>query len=991
MSTHRPLAITCLALLCCARLAALDRHADNFHRLKKGPKFDIAAATFFGGPGVEEFTGVTTHPDGRIVAIGNSWGPPFPADVQPTVIGTDQLWNLPLYPGGEVLDDRGRVAPPANDHPNRTGFMVFYQPDLTAIDRVVRFGWGTANINTCLALRSGDGVIITGNATQRFAGLIDDGVPVRRVPRPEIEREKDRKHWGPVRYGDVVLPGDVYVAKLSPELDSIEWVWLLESHKDAPDRLFEGRDGQIFFLTHGRLKRIHDDGAAMSGFDGTDLGRFQWYFRGVHPESGKILAGHYWMRGTGREPWKRPFMYIFDAEGNAETGFFPWPGPLVGHDGFRLVSDSSVRDCGFLPNGDILIYGWSDGGNSVFHRHPTDLDRNIESPGLGMSMWGATVASFPNLVRFDPENPSDCAYTLFTAYLQTRPNSLTIDEIGGLSDGAIAFSGGCAHRLVQSTLAYYRDPHHYKHEASAGSKGPLLWHDNGWPYYQGMGGAGKFMVILSPDMRELWWSSIIANCVPTDFCQHEDDLAVVSLCTGGVLPHGRDPTFTSYDVADWPRLLAKLARKGPASEPSPEAQVWPRLTAYLREQIPSFADATEVPKDLQERINNAFDRILLEATGLYDPDAWPDAPAALDRYENRLLERLTGGGSLSADELAYLNRRLLELAWPRHIYPRPRHNLAVTRRPVQKYYGGGYSDGHIYLLERPAGLIDWRPKPLPKQKPRKRKEPEQLSPEEQRKRMQREKDAMARNLKVEETDLDAFAATWTVIGDGGSKGLRKEKLPGWCCTYAALRNPEKERPLFLFGWPDASDMQLEIGNQGGLSQDIEIECEGSFRLRLDGWAAWPAADWNDYACGAWVHRGREKLPAVEITVGTIRQWDQQNLLMQIFVNPHRGLLTDDQRKKFRPRYLAVADLTITAGEKKLTLEDVPLRIAFTDHATRWSMSIDCELEFNGSEIGLSGADAGPISLKLRHQAHGTLPKSHRTDKSDIPDIDLPDL
>ena len=138
------------AVLIAPVLAVFDARAGanlGWHnRVKKTATMDITAATFFGTKSPEEFLGVIETPDGEIVALGNSWGPPLPKGIpDEQVLGTDGSWDVPLYPLDQDRDEKGNLAPPPEKNPNRTGIMVFYSADLKKIRKLVRFGWGIAD------------------------------------------------------------------------------------------------------------------------------------------------------------------------------------------------------------------------------------------------------------------------------------------------------------------------------------------------------------------------------------------------------------------------------------------------------------------------------------------------------------------------------------------------------------------------------------------------------------------------------------------------------------------------------------------------------------------------------------------------------------------------------------------------------------------------------------------------------------------------------
>ena len=81
---------------------------------------------------------------------------------------------------------------------------------------------------------------------------------------------------------------------------------------------------------------------------------------------------------------------------------------------------------------------------------------------------------------------------------------------------------------------------------------------------------------------------------------------------------------------------------------------------------------------------------------LYDAQAWKGIE--LDTVEQNLIRRLEAA-AISDAELLDLNRRLLERAFPNHVFRCPKDNRPAIRNAVQEEYGGGYSDGHIYLLK----------------------------------------------------------------------------------------------------------------------------------------------------------------------------------------------------------------------------------------------------------------------------------------------------
>jgi len=71
------------AILFVAAPASAGRFEEFTAKAAQGEKLKTVAATYFGGPGIEEFVAAEGLPDGGVVAFGNAWGPEFPAEPAP--------------------------------------------------------------------------------------------------------------------------------------------------------------------------------------------------------------------------------------------------------------------------------------------------------------------------------------------------------------------------------------------------------------------------------------------------------------------------------------------------------------------------------------------------------------------------------------------------------------------------------------------------------------------------------------------------------------------------------------------------------------------------------------------------------------------------------------------------------------------------------------------------------------------------------------------
>jgi len=459
-----------------------------------GNKLVPRSATFFGTASHEDFAGVGCQSDGTIVAFGSAYGPDFPAAPGPKILGRGEWFEVPEFVGGYPTDEDGRPARLAEAYPNRSGMVVYFAEGLGTVRRVVKFDWGVADITAGRVLED-DSLVIAGRCLPRFGSWADGAAHVGRSPAPS----ENARDYGPVYHEGVKMSGDVYVARLSADASRVEWVWVFEGYRGPPSQFRRGRDGALVFETRGRW-RLSLDGKTCRpmGTGGGRSGRLV----AVSPQTGVFVTGGDRNSGTGREPWRRPMCRGYDENGACVWQIWDWPGPLVGHDDFRLVSDSSVRRGAFDREGNLLIGGWSDGGNSVFTRSPIDLEKNVGNGGFGMSAWGAGVASFAYLIRLSPGAFSVRDWAFWASYLifteEDRPNSATLSRLEPLRDGSVAFYGGAASGLIQTPHNFYPNQDESRER-----------------FFYG----GPYVAVFSRDFTNLRYSSYVPGVTLSDVCE----------------------------------------------------------------------------------------------------------------------------------------------------------------------------------------------------------------------------------------------------------------------------------------------------------------------------------------------------------------------------------------------------------------------------------------------------------------------------------------
>jgi len=241
------------------------------------------------------------------------------------------------------------------------------------------------------------------------------------------------------------------------------------------------------------------------------------------PRLSRIYTGGDENTNTGREPWRRPFLTAFGSAGQVLWQSWRWDSRLVGSDEYRLVSDSSVRGVTPLDGERLMVWGWSDGGNSVFLRQPTNLDQAAPlKQGFVDSLWGAGVGSFGWLMGLDTARAEVYSATNVAAFLtgQDKPNSSRIDGGLSLSGGRLAVVGSSAHAFIETPDA--------------------------WAKTYPAGSGGQYVAIYNETLSELLFGSLLPGVEgPLAMARRGSRLAVVGTCPAAVGADGPSPPLVA--------------------------------------------------------------------------------------------------------------------------------------------------------------------------------------------------------------------------------------------------------------------------------------------------------------------------------------------------------------------------------------------------------------------------------------------------------------
>ena len=438
--------------LLCGMVSAAPADPVGEAEAKPSPLAEVVTATLVGGEGTEWLASGGFTADGRVILAGTS----LDAEVvigglKAKVIGKDAPPLEPVtglkpvmalqttvleemeYPTtdkfGQIVMKRvsvERKVPPGKAvmaprkdadgnpvyetltwrHPNATGFVAIAAPGLKKILSVHRLPRGAGSI-TSAAVAADGSIYIAGAAGDGIASAAADFATTKAGEAT----------------GEIPWCYSTYVARLQPDAASAVWVRRLIGYSFAP-KVRIMADGSIGLVALG-VHILSPAGKILHSLVRPAPG-----FMAVSPVDRTVAVAASWMIGTGREPWRSGWLYVYRPDGRMRLQLYDWPGGLVGVNAFRLVADSTIRKILFDGEGNLVAFGWSHGGNSVNARLPYDLERFWPYNGLNYHIWGS--ASY--VVRMDP---ADYRVKAATTWLTTTH----VYSVGWAADGSLAWSG----------------------------------------------------------------------------------------------------------------------------------------------------------------------------------------------------------------------------------------------------------------------------------------------------------------------------------------------------------------------------------------------------------------------------------------------------------------------------------------------------------------------------------------------------------------------
>ena len=208
---------------------------------------------------------------------------------------------------------------------------------------------------------------------------------------------------------------------------------------------------------------------------------------------------------------------------------------------------------------------------------------------------------------------------------------------------------------------------------------------------------------------------------------------------------------------------------------------------------------------------------------------------------------------------------------------------------------------------------------------------------------------------------------------------RGGKWPGFYDARMTIRNPLKQRPLFVTGLHLDGKVRIQFADQEQVDlfagEPIKglfdlATTTGSFRILMDDYSA-PDVGLDAFACTELLQR--EERPALLLVVDAIKQWTPGNnrktkkgFNETFAVTLHGKLIVAKVTREGRGRNakLTVEPLREVKLEKEGTVTFADA-VSTSEAATPASMTLRATFEIDGKDLGLTGDDARALQVLIQ--------------------------
>ncbi len=513
----------------------------------------LLTASFLGTEGHDDLQAAAIAEDGTIYVVGNLDSP-----------------SPPWLRGAKCA----RLGRPLEGTWYRCGFVAALSPDGRRVLGCVCFARGQVFLTSVAVAKDGVyvggyGMPQVAGLIEPLGGLFPaaDRANAEPLPQPlpdlappaapEMPEGGETLTIHTRHHGD--KGGVPLVLRFNARLDNLLGGTFLEGHHYAwniamPSYEEEWTPVDIALLPGGDLVVLHDGGAPVHHYFApdyvsrlsADLARRAWRFDIYHPQIepidkirrrreefrqwklpvlGQIRAlrmrgdgrGHVYVGGwsvsmTSQEPWWCPFLWKIDQQGKVVWRAYSFD--PMGGEGNRmggLVSDSAIRSMAVGGQGDLLVAGISDGGNTVLRRDPRDYTRPVENWKRGYGGMKGRVLYVGHAMKLDTRTAALKVGTMLGSYGDRGYQATWAVDVAGLPGGRALLVG--------------RHHQNYPHT-------PDAWFCSTSP-------EGMFLKVLDGDFEELF-SVNLADVVPYAAAARAERCVVVGM-TGSDATPVRDP------------------------------------------------------------------------------------------------------------------------------------------------------------------------------------------------------------------------------------------------------------------------------------------------------------------------------------------------------------------------------------------------------------------------------------------------------------------
>jgi len=241
---------------------------------------------------------------------------------------------------------------------------------------------------------------------------------------------------------------------------------------------------------------------------------------------------------------------------------------------------------------------------------------------------------------------------------------------------------------------------------------------------------------------------------------------------------------------------------------------------------------------------------------------------------------------------------------------------------------------------------------------------------------------------IEKTAMDFTMYSYSY----GDEDEMADWLPYREMCFVRLSNEAKDRPLYITGRPRHGrililfemDEDLDIGEH-------DIDAAGDGVVDYHGYQAGSVGHADDY-CGGELLAER---PFVKFSVTTMEDWKQEVDALAEFLKYRKDVARKAEVGPApRPELHCTMRGELSVGDASVLLKDLETRVVLSrevkvswgNRTPYWMIQFSTETTVQGSELGLTGADAGEIAVRIVGGAVAVMPSQAEASKGTVEEV-----